>query len=335
MENKLAFIPVITLLRGLAALIVCLFHFVCGTTDYVNNDLILKIFQYGTLGVPMFFVISGIVLPLAMINGNYKTSSWKNFLLKRIIRIEPPYLVAVVLAVVYMYLRSFMSNTGDVDIIPSSQNILLHIGYLVPFFENANWLNAAFWTLAIEFQYYILLVFLFPLMINKNYVYRILFYIILLLPGFIIIKEDFFTHYSSLFLIGILFVLRKAKKINQIEFILMSIITCFVVYYLLGIETLFVVFFTLFIVNYFPKFKQKQFNFLGKISYSLYLLHGLTGTALINVLSHHFKEPFQKVIVIVLGVMFSIMVAYLMYLFVEKPAQFKASLIGYNKKSKK
>jgi peptidoglycan/LPS O-acetylase OafA/YrhL len=172
-------------------------------------------------------------------------------------------------------------------------------------------------------------------MINKKYVYRILFYVILLLPGFIIIKEDFFTHYSSLFLIGILFVLRKAEKINQIEFIIMSIITNFVVYYLLGIETLFVVFFTLFIVNYFPNFKQKQFNFLGKISYSLYLIHGLTGTALINVLSHHFKEPFQKVIVIVLGVMFSVVVAYLMYLFIEKPAQYKASLIGYNKKLKK
>ncbi|WP_179351499.1 acyltransferase family protein [Winogradskyella vidalii] len=334
-DKKIAFIPVITLLRGLAALMVCLYHFVCKTTGYVDDEFILSIFHFGGLGVPMFFVISGIVLPLAMINGNYKTSSWKSFLLKRIIRIEPPYIFAVVLAIVYMYLRSFIPNTVSVNMIPSLQNILLHIGYLIPFFENEEWLNGAFWTLAIEFQYYLLLIVIFPLMVHKKYFYRILFYVILLLPGFFIDKVNFFTHYASLFLIGILFILRKANKIPKVEYVIMSIISMAVIYYLLGFEILLVVFFTLLIIKYFPNFKQKQFLFLGTISYSLYLIHGLTGSALINILSHHFKEPYQKFIVILLGFIFSVIMAYFMYLLVEKPSQKKASLINYNEKLKK
>ena len=330
MQKKIAYIPVITLLRGLAALMVCLYHFICKTTDYITDEITLNIFHFGELGVSMFFMISGIVLPLSMINSNYKTSSWKSFLLKRIIRIEPPYLLAVLLAVIYVYLRSLMNHTGSVDIGLSFKNILLHIGYLVPFFENVQWLNGAFWTLAIEFQYYILLIILFPLMISKKLFYRVIFYTILLIPGLMITtKVVFFPLYASLFLIGILYILKKSNNIYMIEYVIMSIITSFIVYHLLGVEHLFVALFALIIVNYFPNFKQKQFYFLGKISYSLYLIHGLTGSVLINVFSHYFTQSYQKPILIILGLTISIFAAYLMYFFIEKPSQKISASIKY------
>ena len=104
MQKKTTYIQVITLLRGLAALMVCLYHFICTTTDYITDEITLNIFHFGELGVSMFFMISGIVLPLSMINSNYKTSSWKSFLLKRIIRIEPPYLLAVLLVLTGLFI---------------------------------------------------------------------------------------------------------------------------------------------------------------------------------------------------------------------------------------
>jgi len=54
-KKKIAYIPVITLLRGLAALMVCLYHFICKTTDYITDEITLNIFHFGELGVSMFF----------------------------------------------------------------------------------------------------------------------------------------------------------------------------------------------------------------------------------------------------------------------------------------
>jgi len=90
------------------------------------------------------------------------------------------------------------------------------------------------------------------------------------------------------------------------------------------------VIFTLAVIHYLPNFKLKGFQFLGKISYSLYLIHGLTGSALINILSHRYTEPYHKVIVVFAGLVFSVLAAYLMNLLVEKPSQKWAKSIGYN-----
>ena len=60
-------ISVINTLRGIAALVVCLYHFVCTTTDYIESQIILDIFSFGKKGVQIFFIISGIVIPLSML----------------------------------------------------------------------------------------------------------------------------------------------------------------------------------------------------------------------------------------------------------------------------
>ncbi|NQY08622.1 MAG: hypothetical protein HRT71_03805 [Flavobacteriales bacterium] len=67
-------ILIINSLRGIAAIVVCLFHFVVRTTDYVQNETVLDVFLFGHKGVQLFFIISGIVIPLSMINSNYRVS---------------------------------------------------------------------------------------------------------------------------------------------------------------------------------------------------------------------------------------------------------------------
>ena len=71
-------------------------------------------------------------------------------------------------------------------------------------------------------------------------------------------------------------------------------------------------------------FKNFTFNYgkrLGNISYSLYLLHTLIGGAFVNVMSHKFTLPYQKFIVILLGVLISLASAAIFYRFIEKPSQ--------------
>ena len=67
------------LLRGVAALAVCLFHF-----DYdgaLGIPSVSHVLSYGYLGVQMFFVISGFIIPYSMLRSGYRIKNIKGFLI--------------------------------------------------------------------------------------------------------------------------------------------------------------------------------------------------------------------------------------------------------------
>ena len=80
------------------------------------------------------------------------------FLLKRLLRLEPPYMFSILLAIIVITLRIILLKINDVNF--SLTQIFLHVGYLIPFFEDYKWINQVYWTLAIEFQYYFFLLLL-------------------------------------------------------------------------------------------------------------------------------------------------------------------------------
>ena len=328
MDKKNDHILIINSLRGLAATAVCLFHFVATTQDYVNNETVLSIFEYGDRGVQLFFIISGIVIPLSMINSGYSLKKWKSFILKRLVRIEPPYLVALAIGVVYLIARNYVPGTVAVDLTPSFTEILLHIGYLIPFVENANWVNPVFWTLAVEFQYYLALSLFFPLVLTGKLLYRSIFYALFIGGGFATLSYAFFPHWSPYFLAGIIYILMRKEVISKIEFGVMALILMPVIYFNLGLVDLIIAISSLAVIHYFSNFKTKLTLFLGKISYSLYLIHSMIGAAFINYLSHIYREPYQKFLVISLGFVISVGSAYILYRFVEKPSHKWAKKIG-------
>ncbi len=91
-KKKLGYLSSLDLLRGLAAVAVCYFHFTHGNPDFLSKTNILyQSGRYGFLGVDVFFVISGFVIPYAMYRGMYRFKNFGTFLLKRVIRIEPPF----------------------------------------------------------------------------------------------------------------------------------------------------------------------------------------------------------------------------------------------------
>ena len=143
-------INVITQLRGIAALSVFLFHFVCVSGDFIKNELARSIFQYGKYGVQFFFVISGFVITYSMAKGEYKLQKAFTFFKKRVIRVEPPYLVVLILTVGLLYLKSLLGLAKSGEQVPGISQILLHVGYLIPY-SKYEWHSIVFWTLAIEF----------------------------------------------------------------------------------------------------------------------------------------------------------------------------------------
>jgi len=67
-------------LRGLAALAVCLFHFTRHKPGFPPDGSLLKVIcQYGYLGVEVFFVISGFIIPLALFRSRYRIAPFPPF----------------------------------------------------------------------------------------------------------------------------------------------------------------------------------------------------------------------------------------------------------------
>jgi peptidoglycan/LPS O-acetylase OafA/YrhL len=326
---KRTHIPVIDTLRGIAACAVCVFHFVCKTKDFIGNSTITGLFSFGNYGVHMFFVISGMVIPLSMIKGNYIYKRWPRFLWKRFLRIEPPYLVAVVLGTAYLLLRNHIPGTVPGDSSPSILTILLHVGYLIPFHTGSQWINPVFWTLAVEFQYYLLLSLLFPLALQKALLPRVLFYALLLGACFLPCPQSFLPVWLPLFLLGIVYILLWSDRINAAEYWLVSIPALCLVFWKIDPACACTAVLTLSAVHFAPAFRNVFTKFFGDISYSIYLIHTIVGGAFINYLSHHTHIAWQKGLLVIGGMLLSIASAYLLNRFIEKPSQELSARIKY------
>lgn len=75
------------------------------------------------------------------------------------------------------------------------------------------------------------------------------------------------------------------------------------------------------IILYFPEIEIPVFNALGKISYSIYLVHPIIGGGFINIMSRYVDTNFQKIGIVVVGFIITIISSYVMYYLVEKPSK--------------
>ena len=101
MENKN--IHSVTMLRGIASLAVCLGHFL-GTLD---SEKIIQIGKFGGYGVPIFFAITGFIIPYSLYQKKYQIKSYFKFLVKRITRLDPPYLLGIIGIFLLSYVAQF------------------------------------------------------------------------------------------------------------------------------------------------------------------------------------------------------------------------------------
>ncbi|GLV56219.1 hypothetical protein KDH_30610 [Dictyobacter sp. S3.2.2.5] len=106
----------------------------------------------GETGVLLFFILSGFLLFLPYAKAMLFDGAWpslRRFYIRRIFRILPGYYVALFLMLLYLnpdYLRA-----------ANWDKLLLFLTFRMDFPVTYQQLNAPFWTLAIEFQFYLLL----------------------------------------------------------------------------------------------------------------------------------------------------------------------------------
>lgn len=327
-QNHNSTIKVLDSLRAFAALSVCLYHFVCTTTGYILDEIILSFFSFGTYGVQMFFVISGFVIPWSMFNSKFKFRNIFTFLLKRLVRLEPPYIISIIFALVILFLRNYFLATHNQINVHLTQ-VVFHLGYLIPFCYDYKWLNDVYWTLAIEFQYYFFIAIMFIPLLQLNLLFRILLYITLISFSFIG-NYEFLPFWLPVFLLGFLTFLYFANHITNYEYYISLIVL--IVFCLFKYTVASVVFslIPVFCLIFYRDVQIYGLHFLGKFSYSIYLVHSLIGSSFINIMSHYYSSPIAKFLIIVGGLMFSLIGAYIMYYLIEKPSKSWSSKIKYN-----
>ena len=157
-------------LRALAALAVVFFHL---AGDFPGHLPWLA--NYGWVGVDLFFVISGLVIPVSADALAGKFKQWRTeFFVRRVSRIYPLFFISSIFFL--FYFQPFWNQENSAI----WKQIFTHALFIHSFDqETFHGLNHVTWSLAIEFQFYIFVAIFFKQLKNKNPVFLLAFLILI------------------------------------------------------------------------------------------------------------------------------------------------------------
>ena len=141
-------------LRAIAALSVCVYHFSNTIADgrpHLWPEPFQSIADHGWAGVQIFFVLSGFVIAHSVRDQRITASFFGRFALRRSIRLDPPYWVVIALSIVALML------TGSA--FPSAPTVVANMLYLDRLIGAPSLVKVG-WTLALEIQFYLVFVLL-------------------------------------------------------------------------------------------------------------------------------------------------------------------------------
>lgn len=300
----------ITLLRAIAALLVCFIH-IQMTCDFHSNAVVDFIISNGPQGVAIFFVISGFILPYSLYKKHYVLKDFFRFLFRRSIRIDPPYWCIIAL--------SFIFGVVPISLL-TFNSALLHLFYLIPFVKETNWYLGVFWTLSIEFQFYLLLGIFFPFLmrIKVNIAILILLAVNIICVLSKITYRGIIIDQMTCFIMGFIAFMAYIKRISLTQALLLLFALSAYVMVAVSIKSGAVpLLAVLFILLYKNQKEIQPFYFIGNISYSLYLIHMPVSI----LFSKNFGSYFpSKSLLFLACLLASILSAYIYYLLIERYA---------------
>jgi len=330
-------------LRGLAALMVAYYHFAefyiksnekLNKIDLFLFNIVYKYIDFGKIGVVLFFLISGFVVPFSF--NNKVNNPINNFLLARFFRLYPAYWLSLISAIfIFMYFEN--QKYSKFEIIMNFTMFQQYIGV-----RNVIGL---YWTLQIEIFFYLVCCVLFKLNILYShktiFITSTFFLLVSLLAAvfrfysnisvpvalplslaimffsinwrFYIIENNnaalkwLFYHFLSFYFLIIPLTFFAYSK----DFGTTQTINRYVITYLLT-PILFV------LVTSFFRYNSFIFSYLGKISYSFYLF-----TPIIQVISLYYLNGlsfFQsRNFLIIISITGSILLSAIIYHCLERP----------------
>lgn len=280
--------------------------------------------SHGKYGVQAFFVISGFIIPYSLYRANYQFKDYFKFLYKRVLRLHPPYLIALFITLLIAGLSYRIRHLPNPE---TWQTVLESVFYLhIP----AD--NQVFWTLRIEAEYYVFMG-LFFLLLQKFTRVSLL----VIVPVLLLISRMYLSEYNELprylcfFLTGTAGYLIYLKKENlAVELIALCMLSVFSFWFYAvpaGLVSL-----TTTVVILFSKRSFSQLVlFPGEISYSLYLIHFLIGSKFINIGQRYFGHR-HDITLFLLAFVLCGFLAWIFWLFIERPSALLSNRARYGDK---
>ncbi len=282
----------INTLRFIAAIFVVLYHygfsFYYRDLSYVDTPILRYLFQYGYLGVDLFFIMSGFVISLSAENrGAY------GFFKSRIGRLYPVFWASAIVT------SLFLLFGGHLIYSDMSWYRFFTSMTMLPSFFNADPLDGVYWTLAVEMKFYFII---FLLLIFKQFkkveILSIPLSVIMLLSAiFLTIDVESQLTWIPNFVAGVIFYKIYKEGLTRWRiFALCNTLTASILFTLKRVpylsegfgvpfkpSVIFVyiaIFYILFILISLNKFKipnNAYVNILGLLTYPLYVLHNQIG----------------------------------------------------------
>jgi peptidoglycan/LPS O-acetylase OafA/YrhL len=328
-------------LRGIFAFMVLLLHFPV-VTFFTNNFLVRQSYLF----VDFFFVLSGFIISSNYYKQINNLSDFKKYLLKRLIRLYPQLFYSVVIYFLYLMIGEFYLQDLKVDHRPLSIYIYELFDSLfflnsTPLLGTSQGINPPSWSISAEIISY--LVFGFGMVVFRNHKVGYSLIILILCISFMVQKNSYvFNNGDFGFVRGLLgfnfgvltFILSQKIRVKsphcQLPLILLLLITFYTIDFI-KIELLKLILPILFAaLIYVLLYKHSFLNtilrtrfmqFLGKISYSLYLNHYLILMISYIIFFRLFGipncEPYST-FVLFISIIVTIIYSYFTYLFIEK-----------------
>lgn len=333
-------------LRGLAALAVVLFHVSLKMKEELEKvlpDFINIAMAYGYLGVPVFFVISGFVIALSVNDAKVTLGYAGNFALRRSIRLDFTYWASIGFILVLMTLNNQFLG-GDAPY-PSGGEVLLHMFYLQDLFAVDPVISVVYWTLCLEVQLYLFFlvsVWLSQVISRRSSIgYDTVHLAGIFLLGLIslAIEQEFvslavpglFLPYWHYFLIGVLIsnLVRRKTAAGPLLYLWLAVEIGFMMageiksYPVAGVVVgLFI--FSLWRWSSLDNFLSgRVFQYLGAISYTLYLVHPDVGWKAISLGQRFFGSEMSApatLFVFLSAIGVAIVTAHVFHVAFEKPS---------------
>jgi peptidoglycan/LPS O-acetylase OafA/YrhL len=340
-------------IRGLASFAVLLNHLylVLPMLPLLFRYSPLKVIVSGNASVIMFFVLSGFVLFLPFLRGFAGT--YRTFVIKRIFRIYIPYLASIIFAVL-MYTLLAKGSIPGIDAWQSGINLKLlleHLSLIINTDTRA--FNNVIWSLVHEIRISVYFPLIALCVMRLNWKVNLFICLLLSIPNGL---KDLFSldygyttlldtmHYTSMFLVGALLaknldiltaIYKKWSKARKWLILLVAflsytyssaIITIvlklglpygFVIYdYMVtGASGIFIIY-AIGSIRLSNLLLKKPMIFLGKISYSLYLIHLIVLFSFMYL----FYGIIPNELIYLLIVFVSLLLATLSWRFIENPS---------------
>lgn len=316
-------IVALDVVRFFAAMGVVLYHYVWPNASVYDG--IQAVTDFGYLGVPLFFIVSGYVISISANN-----RSAVAFIVSRLVRLYPALWVSVGFTVLVMYSLAGKTHSWG-QVLANLTLINEYLGF--------NDVDGVYWTLKAELKFYACVFLLLVFGVFQRFrLWLSIWLMLVVLHAFT--QQPFFLgwfitpNFSSYFIAGVaLFLIQQEgrNRFNQTVLWVSLLISSIKVYQQasgfmvnpsalqkwVSVVAVWGIYGFMFALSL-GKINLKPRAFyvtLGALTYPLYLIHNMAGKTIIDAYSKYVPES----LLIVFVILFMVMVSWCIHQWVEKP----------------